>query len=183
MKLGKEEIQKLILGGLLLLGVVYSYFDILLIPLQKRQAVLRKSIEAIEPEMRTAQAQIIRTQSLKQSAPEKTTVISQVNGMIPDGSPIAWFPPKMADLFKRQGIEKVQSKFTGESSEKDLPGYRRLAWGVDLQKVDFSQFGAALCALENQEPLLEITSLQIESAREDVEAQRATLTVQNIVKQ
>lgn len=183
MKFHKEEIQKIFLGGLLLLGVVYSYFDMLLFPLQKRMAATRKSIEALEPEMRNADAQIKRTEELKRTAAEKTAVLTQVNAMIPEGSPVAWFPPKVADFFKRQGIEKVTSKYHSESPEKELTGYRRLAWGIDLQKIDFAQFGTALCALENEEPLLEVTSLQLDTIREDVENQRATLTVQNIVKQ
>ena len=49
--------------------------------------------------------------------------------------------------------------------------------------VEFSQFGTAVCALENQEPLLEIASLQIDASREDVEAQHALINVHNIVKQ
>jgi type II secretory pathway component PulM len=183
MKFNREEIQKIFLGGLLLLGVVYSYFDLLLFPLQKRQAAARKSIEALAPEVKKAEAQIKRTEELQKSAPEKTAVIAQVNAMIPEGSPVAWFPPKVTDFFKRQGIEKVNSKYHSEAPEKELAGYRRLSWGLDLQKVEFAQFGTALCALENEEPLLEVTSLQIDTNRDDVENQRATLTVQNIVKQ
>jgi hypothetical protein len=183
MKFHREEIQKLFLGGLLLLGVIYSYFDMLLFPLQKRQAASRKSIEALEPEMRNAEAQIKRMEDLQKAAPAKTAVIAQVNAMIPEGSPVAWFPPKVADFFKRQGIEKVASKYHSEAPEKEITGYRRLAWGVDLQRVEFAQFGTALCALENEEPLLEVTALQLDTIRDDADSQRATLTVQNIVKQ
>ncbi len=183
MKFDKEEIQKIFLGGLLLLGVAYSYFDMLLFPLQKRMNATRTSIEALAPEMRKAEAQISRAEELQRSAPAKIAVISQVNAMIPEGSPVAWFPPRVADFFKRQGIEKVASKYHSELPEKELTGYRRLSWGLDLPKVDFAQFGKALCALENEEPLLEVTSLQIDTLREDIANQRATLTVQNIVKQ
>jgi hypothetical protein len=183
MKFDREEIQKIFLGGLLLIGVVYSYFDLLLFPLQKRQQAARKSIEALAPEMQSADTQIKRTEALQTSAPEKTAVVEQIKAMIPEGSPVAWFPPKVTDFFKRQGIEKVTIKHQGEAPEKDLPGYRRLSWGLDLQKVGFAQFGTALCALENEEPLIEITSLQIDTNRDDVENQRATLTVQNIVTQ
>lgn len=183
MKFHREEIQKIFLGGLLLLGVVYSYFDLLLFPLQKGHATARKSIDALTPEMQSAEAQIKRTEDLQKAAPEKTAVITQINAMIPDGSPVAWFPPKVTDFFKRQGIEKVTTKYQSETPEKEVAGYRRLSWGLDLQKVEFAQFGTALCALENEEPLLEITTVQIDTLREDVENQRATLTVQNIVKQ
>ena len=35
MKLGKEEIQKIVLGVLLFFGLIYSYFDMLLGPPQQ----------------------------------------------------------------------------------------------------------------------------------------------------
>jgi hypothetical protein len=44
-------------------------------------------------------------------------------------------------------------------------------------------FASALAQLENEEPLVEIVSLQIDTSREDSESQRALLTVNNLVKQ
>lgn len=183
MKHDKETLQKIFLGCLLLLGMIYCYFSLLLFPLQRSQAMMRKSISALEPEMRKAQSQIKRTQEIQRTAPEKTAVLAQVDAMIPEGSPIAWFPPKLAESFKRQGLDKVTTKFSSEVAESELPGYRRLVWNVDLQKVDFAKFGAMLCILENEEPLLEISNLQMEAMRDDAERQHASLTIQNLVKQ
>ena len=44
-------------------------------------------------------------------------------------------------------------------------------------------FAQAIAALENEEPLLEISALQIDASRDDVEAQHIFLTVNNLVKQ
>ncbi|MEA3208849.1 MAG: hypothetical protein QOE70_1906 [Chthoniobacter sp.] len=183
MKLGKDELQKLVLGGLLLIGVVYSYFDLLLFPLLARQEAATKSTVALGPEIDNAQAQIKKTQDLEKRAPELTLVLTQVNAMIPEGSPVAWFPTRTADFFKRQGIEKVTTRLNSETVEKELPGFRRLAWGVDLPKVDFADFGSALCILENEELLLEVNSIQIDASRDDPQTQHALLTVRNFVKQ
>ena len=183
MKLGKDEIQKLVLGGLLLVGVVYSYFDLLLFPLKKRQEATLKSTVALGPEIQNAQAQIKKTQELERTVPEKMVVLRQVDAMIPEGSPVAWFPTKVGDFFRRQGIEKATTKINSETPEKDLPGFRRLAWGIDLPKVAYGQFGSAISALENEDPLLEIRTLQIDASRDDAETQRSTITVNNLVKQ
>ena len=183
MKLGKDEIQKLVLGGLLLLGVAYSYFDLLLFPLKKRQEATLKSTVALGPEIQTAQAQIKKVQELERSVPEKTVVLRQIDAMIPEGSPVAWFPTKVGDFFRRQGIEKATTKINSETPEKDLVGFRRLAWGIDLPKVAYGQFGGAISALENEEPLLEIRTMQIDASRDDAESQRSTITVHNLVKQ
>ena len=181
MKLGKEEIQKLALGLLLFVGVVYSYFAMLLLPELAKQASLRKNIAALGPEIATAKAQINKSKELEQTAAAKTQVIPQVHAMIPDGSPVAWFPPRMAEFFKRQGIDKASSKLIGDQPEK-LAGFRRLAWSIDLPKVEFGQLGAAICAMENEEPLMEITNVQIETSREDTETQHVVLTVHNMIK-
>jgi hypothetical protein len=183
MKLGKEEIQKIVLGGLLVLGVIYSYFDLLLGPLTKRAEQTQQSINALGPEIANAKAQIAKTQQMEAESPKATLPMRQVESMIPEGAPVAWFPTRMTEFFKKQGIDKASTRMTGETVEKDLPGFRRIAWGVDLPKVDFVPFGQAIATLENEEPLLEISAMQIDSSRDDVEMQHAFITVNNLVKQ
>jgi hypothetical protein len=183
MKLGKEEIQKIILGALLFMGVVYSYFNLLLGPLGKSQEAVAKSIEALGPEIAAAKAQIKKTRDMEKMAPAASTTMKQVAAMIPEGSPVAWFPPRIGDLFKKQGLDKSSTRLSTESIDKDLPGFRKLSWAVELPKAGFVPFATAVAALENEEPLLEINSMIIDTSREDVEMQHALLTVSNIVKQ
>lgn len=183
MKLDKEEIQKIVLGGLLLLGVVYSYFDMLLGPLMKRAELTQTAIVSLGPEIANAKAQIAKTEQLEKDTPKLVMPMRQAEAMIPEGAPVAWFPTRITDFFKKQGIDRATTRMNNETPEKELPGFRRIAWGVDLPKVDFPVFGQAVAALENSEPLLEITAVQIDSSRDDVESQHAFLTVNNLVKQ
>jgi hypothetical protein len=183
MKLGKEEIQKLVLGLLLFFGLIYSYFDLLLGPLSKRQEAARQSITALGPEIANAKAQIEKTRQMEQNIIAAQLTARQVDAMIPEGSPVAWFPTRMTEFFKKQGIDKALTRMNGELPDKDLPGFRKLVWGVDLPKVEFASFAEAVAALENEEPLFEIAALQIDASREDVEAQHALITLNNLVKQ
>ena len=183
MKLGKDEIQKIVLATLLFFGVVYGYFNLLLGPLSKQQETLQKSVTALGPEITAAKAQIQRTRELEQTAPGRMTTTQQVTAMMTEGSPVAWFPPRLAEFFKKQGIEKSSTRLQGETVDKAMAGFRKLSWGVDLPKVGFVPFATAVAALENEEPLLEINSLLLEAGRENVEMQHALLTVSNIVKQ
>jgi hypothetical protein len=183
MKLGKDEIQKLILGVLLFFGLLYSYFDLLLGPLSKRQEAARQSIAALGPEIRNAMAQIEKTRQLEAKAEAARLISQQVEAMIPEGSPVAWFPPRIADFFKKQGIDKALTRMNGEVVDKEISGFRKLIWGVDLPKVEFIPFAQAVAALENEEPLFEIATLQIDAGREDVQSQHALLTLSNLVKQ
>lgn len=183
MKLGKDEIQKIVLGVLMLFGVLYSYFDLLLGPMVKRQNTTRQSIAALGPEIANAKAQIEKTRKLEENEANVTLTARQVEAMIPEGSPVAWFPTRMSEFFKKQGLEKTSTRMNGEMPDKELPGFRKLGWGVDLPKVEFVSFAKAIATLENEEPLLEISTLQIDASRDDVETQRALLTINNLIKQ
>ena len=183
MKLGKEEIQKIVLGALLFLGVIYSYFDLLLGPLVKRQEVADRSIHTLDPGIAGAKGQLEKTKKMEKDSSKATMPMRQVLSMIPDGSPVAWFPTRLADFFKRQGLDKVSTRISGEVPDKELPHFRKISWGVDIPKVDFITFAQAVAALENEEPLLEISAVQIDASRDDVESQHIFLTVNNLVKQ
>lgn len=183
MKLGKEEIQKLVLGALLLIGAIYGYFSMLLGPLHKQQANTRKSVDALIPEIAAAEAAIKKTAAVEKDEPAARETLSQIDATIPEGSPVAWFPPRIAEFFKSRGVDKAATRLNNEFPEKDLPGFRRMNWTIDVPRIEFGPFAAALAELENEDPLLEISNLLIETSREDVEAQHALLTVNNIVKQ
>ena len=183
MKLGKDEIQKIVLGSLLLLGVIYSYFDLLLGPLDQRIEKTQQSVKALGPEIANAKAQIAKTKVTEENSADLTLPMRQAEAMIPEGAPVAWFPTRMTDFFKKEGIEKASTRMTGEAVDKELKGFRKITWGIDLPKVEFVPFAQAVANLENEEPLLEITALQIDASRDDVETQHAFLTVNNLVKQ
>ena len=53
---------------------------------------------------------------------------------------------------------------------------------VDVPRAGFLTFAAALSALENGEPLMEVQGFEIEAAREDILNQRITFTLLNLVR-
>src|SRR5438067_1457951 len=183
MKLGKEEIQKIVLGAILLAGLIYCYFAMLLGPLSTGQVKAQKTIATLEPQIAEAKKQVQKTEAVKKQAPAANAVMEQLKAGIPEGAPVAWFPPRMSDFFKRQGIDKTMTRLTNELPEKDLPGFRKLVWTIDLPKVEYASLGIALAALENEEPLLQVAGISIEASKDDPQFQHATMTVATIVKQ
>jgi hypothetical protein len=183
MKLGKEETQKLVLGGLLLVGLLYGYFTMLLGPLATQQAKAEKTIKELEPQIAEAKKQIRKTEDIKKEAPAAIGVLDQLKSKLPEGAPVAWFPPRMAEFFKRQGVDKSSTRLINEFPEKDLPGFRKLVWAVDLPKTEFVPLGIAIAALENEEPLLQITNVAVEAVKDDPQNQHTVLTVATFVKQ
>lgn len=180
--LGKDNIQKIALGSLLAVGVVYGYFHFLLGPLRAKTRSTAASSTALDPEIAKANSQLLRAKVVEKEAPPIEASIASITGMIPEGAPVAWFPVVISDLFKKAGFEKATTKLSTEIPEKELTGYRRMTWTIDLPRVDCLVFGAALADLENAEPLVQIQSVALETLREDPEVQRVLLTVNNIVK-
>jgi hypothetical protein len=181
MKLSKDQKQKLVLGGMLVVGVVYAYFEFLLGPLRKAEIAARHGMSELEPKIAAANAQIAKVAGLRAKQPEAQQYMAQVKGMIPEGSPIAWFPPRLADFFNKQGVEKVTARLNNETVEKELVGFRRLNWSLEAPQVDFISFAAALAALENAEPLVEVQSFEAEAGRENVGVQRVAVTLNNLI--
>ncbi len=183
MKLGKEEIQKIVLGAILFVILIYGYFEVLLGPLKKQYASSKNRIAELNKKLSEAKGQIRRVQELEATVPAAEQTVTAVKAMIPSGAPVAWFPTRVVDHFNREGLDKPATRMTGESADKDLPGFRRMNWSVDLAKVDFIPFAQALADFENNEPLAEIAGMQIEAGNEDVEVQRASLNLRTTVTQ
>lgn len=183
MKLGKEEFQKIAFSVILLAALLYAYFTMLLGPLDTREKAYHKTISELTPQIAKANSVIKATQALENSAPEVSGTLDQIKSLIPEGAPVAWFPPKISDFFKRQGIEKCMAHPGAETFDKDLPGFKKIAWNIDIPRVEAVPLAIAIAALENENPLWEITNLQIEASKENVQYQSAHLVVLTIVKQ
>jgi len=181
-KLGKEEIQKIVLGVLLGIGVVYGYFEWLLFPLQARHKAMTANIEALKPAITKAKTQVARDANTSDLAPAAQATLAQIDSMIPEGAPVAWFPPRIAEFFKTHGVDKVVTRVNTESVHPTLPGYKRFSWAVEIPQVHHLTFGAAIAELENTELLVTIENITIESLREEPDQQRVLLTLVNTVK-
>ncbi len=182
MKLDKEESKKIILSGLLLCGLLYCYFSMLLGPLAAHQESAEKTMKDLEPQIAAARLQMKQTQAVEARAPVANETLEQIKALIPDGAPVAWFPPRMVEFFKRQGIDKSSTRMNGESLDSDLPGFRKLSWTIDLPKVEFVPLAIAIAGLENEEPLLEVNSVSIGTGS-DAQYQHGSLMVTTIVRQ
>jgi len=183
MKLGKEEIQKIFLSFLLLVGLLYCYFNMLLGPLSDEQTKAQNAIADLTPKINDANAIIKDVKVREKTAPEVSAVLDEIKAGIPDGAPIAWFPPAIIGFFKRQGIDKCNIHVISSGPVNNLPGFTKFSWNLSLPRVEVAPLATTLAALENEQPLLEITELHINASKDDVQYQTATLTLTTIVKQ
>jgi len=183
MKLGKEEIQKIFLSILLLIGLMYCYFTLLLGPLDKQQSDATSQVGDLNPKIVSASAVIRDVAAREKDAPAIAETLNQIKASIPDGAPIAWFPPTLITFLKRQGIDKCTVHVGGESGDKDTPGFKKFSWSVEIPSVEVVTLGKAIAALENEQPLMEITDLRVGALKDNVQYQNATFSLTTIVKQ
>jgi len=182
MKFNAEEIKKLILSVIMIGILLFGYKNLMLDDQDRRELLGNKSIADLEPKIKGAQEQILRTAEMEKKAPAENETLEQIRSLIPAGEPVAWFPPHMVEFLKRQGMDKCSVRLNGISPARDLPGFRMTSWAIDLPKTEFVQLAIAIAGLENEEPLLKITNLQIEANRSDLQFQHAVLTVETLVK-
>ncbi len=118
MKLEQEQIKKIGVALGVLAVLLYGYFAYLLDPLQVDESKANAGIASLTPQIADAKDQIGKTADLEKKAPQATAFLSDLKSNIPDGAPIAWFPPKMADFFKSQGIEKCTTRLVSEGDDE-----------------------------------------------------------------
>ncbi|MEA3187649.1 MAG: hypothetical protein QOD99_1479 [Chthoniobacter sp.] len=182
MKLGKEEIKKITLSLMVLTGVLYCYTTMLLGPLARSEAASQGKIKTIEPQIAEAKKQLQKTSAVEARAPVAAAALEEIKASIPEGAPVAWFPPRITEFFKRAGIEKTQARFVKEETEKELTGFRKMIWNIEVPRAEFGVLGAAIAALENEEPLLEVTTVTVDALKDEPQFQHATLIVSTLGK-
>ena len=176
--LSKDQIQKISLSVLLMIGLIYCYFTFLIAPMSKTDAANLQSIEALDAQLAQAHTQELRSHNIQFQAKTAEETLAQVNDMIPEGEPIAWFPPKMHDFLERQNLKNAAVHPAGTAfSETGMGDLKSENWVVDVPQSGFSQLGIALAGLENEEKLLQITHLQITTQADNPEKQRVTITI------
>jgi hypothetical protein len=186
MNINKEKVEKIALFVLIGAIGLFIYFDLLLGPLSNREAAAATAIASLEPQVRDAKSQLKRTQSLEvgdSNGAAAQKILRVMKASIPEGAPVAWFPQRLSDFFKRQGVAKMTCRFSSETMEPDLPGYKSSNWIIDLPRIEFVPLVIALAGLENQEGLSQITNVKIEALPPPgVQYQVAQVSLSTIVK-
>jgi hypothetical protein len=177
-KLSKDQIQKLLLSVVGFFVLVYVYFSFFLGPLSSSRNSALAQIDEIQGKVANSKNELTKTAKLEKQAQTATTRFAALKALSPEGAPIAWFPPRIKTFFANQSIDKASARLesNGAYKEADLANWTRYGWVIELPQTDFSTLGQAVAALENGEPLLSITRINIKALSEDPQFQQVTLT-------
>ena len=183
-KLTKDQLQKIILSTLLMIGLIYCYFTFLIASLNKADASNAAAIDDLNKQIEKAKTTVKRSANVEEQARSAEETIAQVNDMIPEGAPIAWFPPRMTSFFARHNVKGITTRSNGIDGSTDavMKDYRFANWSLDIPQVGATALGITLAGLENEEKLLEITRLQISTPADAPEKQRVSLNLLTLLK-
>ncbi len=183
-KLSKDQIQKIFLSTLLMIGLIYCYFTFLITPLGKSDVQAAARIEDLDAKIARARTAVVRARSVEEQARTAADTVAQANDMIPEGAPIAWFPPRMNAFFTRHNLRNVGIHGGGSSNAADpaLKDFHGSEWTFEVPQASINQLGIVLAGLENEEKLMEITRLSISTQADAPEKQHASLTVNTLLK-
>lgn len=178
-KMSKDQLQKLILSGIGLVGLVYVYFQFFLGPLDRSRTTAETTIASLQEKLAGSTNDLQSTADLERQASSAMARFAAYQALSPEGAPIAWFPPRIRSFFADQQIDRAGVKLEGTSDHKEpaLASWSRQTWAIDLPQVDFATLGDAIAALENREPLLQVSKISIRAVAEDLQFQQAMLTV------
>jgi hypothetical protein len=177
-KLSKDQFKKLFLSSIGFIVLVYVYFSFFLGPLNSSRDTALAQIDDLQGKVSNSKNELTKTAKLEKQAETATTRFAALKALSPEGAPIAWFPPRIKTFFANQEIDKASARLESNSpyKETDLANWTRYSWVIELPQADFSTLGKAVAALENGEPLLSITRINIKAIAEDPQFQQVTLS-------
>jgi hypothetical protein len=183
LKLTKDQIQKLMLSTIGFFVLVYVYFSFFLGPLNRSRDSMLATINEVQGKIANSKTEITKTSNLEKQATTATTRFAALKALSPEGAPIAWFPPRIKTFFANQQLDKATARLENSVpyKEADLANWMRHNWLIELPQADFSVLGNAIAALENSEPLLSLTRVNIRALQDDQQFQQVTLTASTAI--
>jgi hypothetical protein len=177
-KLSKDQLQKLMLSTLGFVALVYVYFAFFLGPLNRSRASMVAKMNDLQAKIGSSKSEMTKATTLERQAGTATSRHAALKALSPEGAPIAWFPPRMKLFFSNYSVEKVTARLDSSSTfkEPELAGWTRYNWVIEIPQSDFITVGNAIAALENTEPLLALTRINIKALADVPQFQQVTLS-------
>ncbi|MDQ2867046.1 MAG: hypothetical protein M3R59_01330 [Verrucomicrobiota bacterium] len=184
LKLSKDQTQKLVLGAIGFVALLYVYFSFFLGPLKNSNAETSRKIAELQNKIGSSKSELAKTTKLEAQAREATVRFAALRASSPEGAPLAWFPPRIKAFFADRHIERVSARLDSNLplAEKELSNWGKYTWTIDVPQADFSAMGKAIADLENTQPLLAISKLGIHAgAGDDPGAQQVMFTATTLI--
>ena len=183
-KFSSDQIKKLALSAMGFVFLLYVYFTFFLGPLQKSRNSTLAQIDETQKKIDGSKGEMAKAANLERQAKESTNRFAALKALTPDGAPIAWFPPRMKTFFANEQIDKAVARLESNTAfkQQELSGWTKYNWLIELPKADFAAVGTSIAALENNEPLLAITKLNIHVIANESQFQQVGIAATSVIE-
>lgn len=183
-KFNKDQIQKMVLSGIMFAVLFYGYFQFLLGPLNSKEKANINAIADFQTKTTEATKQIKIGKNAVVKASSSVATMNSIEGMIPKEAAIAWFPPLVNQFFAKRGIPKVtlQLRSTESVPGDGLGKFKYFSWDATFHQTSAVAVIAALSEFENDMPLLAIRSVKIDANPNTPEEQRVVCEFRTLLK-
>jgi hypothetical protein len=183
-KLSSDQIKKLALSAMGFVFLLYVYFTFFLGPLQRMRNTTLAEIDDLQKKIDGSKDEMAKGAGLERQAKDSTARFAALKALIPDGAPIAWFPPRMKTFFANQQIDKAVARLESNTSFKqsELASWTKYNWLIELPQADFEALGRSIADLENSEPLLSITKISIHILPNEPQFQQVGIAATTVIE-
>ena len=183
-KLSKDQIKKLSLSAMGFVFLLYVYFTFFLGPLQKARGGTLAQIADQQRKIDSSKSEMAKAATLERQAKDAMARFAVLKALTPEGAPIAWFPPRTKTFFANQGIDRAIARLESNTNFKqsELAAWTKYNWLIDLPQADFAALGKSITELENTQPLLSITKLNIHVLPEQPQFQQIGIAATTVVE-
>jgi len=183
-KFSKDQIKKLSLSAMGFVFLLYVYFTFFLGPLHKARASTLSQIADRQKKIDNSKSEVAKSANLERQAKDAMARFAALKGLAPEGAPIAWFPPRMKTFFANEGLDHAVARLESNTNFKqnELAAWTKFNWLIDLPQADFVSVGKSISELENTQPLLVITKLNIHVLPEQPQFQQVAIAATTVIE-
>jgi len=152
--------------------------------LQKARAGTLAQIADRQKKIDSSKSEVAKAATLERQAKDAMARFAALKALIPEGAPIAWFPPRTKTFFANQGIDRAIARLESNTNFKqnELAAWTKYGWLIDLPQADFTSLGKSIAELENTQPLLSITKLGIHLLPQQPQVQQVMIAATTVIE-
>lgn len=161
----KEERQRLLLAGLLLVGVLYGYFGLLLSPMNTGIAQAGRAVEDRNQQISSIGVELraLREEIAMLDRPILDTAAKELLETVPT-SHLVFTPAILSRILDEHRLSKGLSRSVMVAPFYGREDLHRASWEISLSEAGALRVGQAVAAVENEFRLSQLSEVSFEAS-------------------
>lgn len=155
----------------LALAAGWQVYGRLIVPLKEQATEARRDVSDLKGRIEGARKTIAEIRALEQAANVTRRELQSLEGNIPRGSPLVWFPGQMEKHFRSMGLSGAVTRLNTAIDEPGQPDFERTYWAVELpvgvSSGDVRKACFAVAEIERVDPSIRVLDMEIRNDAND----------------